>query len=68
MGGLKVLLVLGLVMIVIAFVIAIIIPAVPYVLAFIGVLAIARMLVRQSERKDETHSPVRNRPGIEPVK
>lgn len=63
MGGLKVLLILGLIWVVIAFAVTALITLAPYVLAVVIMLAIARMLVRQFGRKDETHSPVRTRPG-----
>lgn len=63
MGGIKVLLVAVLVVAGIVTAISAIIFLAPYILALIGLLAIARMLVRHSDCKDETHSPSQTRPG-----
>lgn len=70
MGGTKVLLVMGIVVVGIVYAISAIITLVPYILALIVMLAIARMLIRLSGRsqpvsaeKDETHSPAQTRPG-----
>jgi hypothetical protein len=66
MGDLKVVLVFGVLMAVIALGVTAIIYLAPYILALVILLAIARMLVRLSGRqtvRDETHSPALTRPG-----
>lgn len=71
MSGLKVALMLVLIAAGIMMMISAVVSLVPYILMIVGAIAIARMLVRQSDRsqltsigaeKDETHSPERTRP------
>ena len=61
MDGIKVLLIGGIIVVGIAGAISAIFTFIPYLLALVALFAIARMLVRNSNRceavKDETHSP-----------
>ena len=66
MNGITVLLLGGLIVVGIAGAISAIFTFIPYLLALVALYAIARMLVRESARrqseKDETHSPEQTRP------